>query len=63
MIKLSRRRQKKLIPNDAVKAAFFAREDISVLSDQEKEEQWKIAFVNINKFRNTLTRLDAFVMD
>lgn len=55
-------KQKKLIPDDEVHQAFLRREDISVLSKQEQEKRWAKHLVNLNKFRNSLANLPAFVI-
>lgn len=62
MKKLTVKEQKKLIPDDEVREAFMDRDDIKCLSPAEQEKQWQEALVNINKFREQLSHIEAIVL-
>ena len=59
---LSVKEQKSLIPDDGVHKAFLKREDISVLSKPEQEKRWAEHQVALDKFRNFLAGVPAFVV-
>lgn len=60
---ISVEQSKDIIPDEAIKIAFMAREDISVLPEAEREIRWKFHLVKVSQFRETLAKLPCYVVD